>query len=152
MGVAILPSSIANTDADVASKAANNIRYNELYKYLSDEENQDNFYFIDVYSSVAYTEKMFEDVDNSLDNYDIMGGWACKSPLWKKKLSAFGIESMEEALLTQDNVFYVQENGADADWLSQYYAEKNVKISLELTEDFAEEFEIYRIVPVTGGE
>ena len=59
---------------------------------------------------------------------------------------------MEEALLTQDNVFYVQENGADADWLSQYYAEKNVKISLELTEDFAEEFEIYRIVPVTGGE
>ena len=152
MGVAILPSSIANTDADVASKAANNIRYNELYKYLSDEENQDNFYFIDVYSSVAYTEKMFEDVDNSLDNYDIMGGWACKSPLWKKKLSAFGIESMEEALITQSNVYYVQENGADTEWLFQYYAEKNVEVSLELTEDLAEDFEIYRIVPVTDGE
>ncbi len=152
LGVAILPSAIAATDTDVASKAANNVRYDELYAYLSAEENRSDFYFIDVYSSVAYTEKMFKNVDNSLDNYDIMGGWACKSPLWRKKLSAFGIENMEEALLANPNVYYVQENGADTDWLVRYYAERDVEIRLELTEDLAEEFEIYRIVAVADGE
>lgn len=151
-GLAILPSAVARTDADVEAKAANNVRYNELYAYLSGEENSNHFYFIDVYSSVAYTEKMFADVDNSLDNYDIMGGWACKSPVWRKKLAAFQIENMEEALVTRSDVFYVQENGADTDWLVRYYADRGMSVKPELTEDAVEEFEIYRIVATNPGE
>ena len=106
-----LPFTIRSLDLDTQAKAERNLPYQELYQYL--RQQSDNFYFIDVYSSVGYTEKMFVDVDNSLANYDIMGGWACKSPLQRKKLAAFGISNMEEALLTQDNVHYVQEKGAD---------------------------------------
>ena len=144
--VGILPSAIVSADKDVEAKEENNIRYNKLYAYLSDEQNQENFYFIDVYSSVYYTEKMFVNVDNSLDNYDIMGGWACKSPLWKKKLSAFGIDSMEDALVNREDVYYVQETGADTDWLYAYYWDHGMEIILQLQEEPLEEFEIYRVI------
>ena len=144
-GAAILENSIVTTDQDVAAKAENNIAYQSLYGYLSNEENQNNFYFIDVYSSVGYTEKMFENVDNSLDNYDIMGGWACKSPLWRKKLLSFDITNMEEALVSRENVYYVQETGADTDWLKDYYQDHGVMIELTLTDTVDNSFEIYEI-------
>lgn len=143
LGVVILPSSIALTDRDVETKVENNVRYDALYRYL--REQKDNFYFIDVYSSVAYTEKMFVNVDNSLANYDIMGGWACKSPLWRKKLSAFGIENMEEALTDRSDVYYVQEKGADTGWLSEYYEDHGDPISLILVDTVDDSFEIYSV-------
>ena len=143
LGMVILPSSIALTDRDVEAKAENNVRYDALYRYL--REQKDNFYFIDVYSSVAYTEKMFVNVDNSLANYDIMGGWACKSPLWRKKLSAFGIENMEEALTDRSDVYYVQEKGADTGWLSEYYEDHGDPISLTLVDTVDGSFEIYSV-------
>lgn len=143
LGVVILPSSIALTDRDVEAKAENNVRYDALYSYL--KEQKDNFYFIDVYSSVSYTEKMFVNVDNSLANYDIMGGWACKSPLWRKKLSAFGIENMEEALTDRSDVYYVQEKGADTGWLSEYYEDHGDPISLTLVDMVDDSFEIYSV-------
>lgn len=152
MGVAILPSAVSRTDGDVLTKAENNVRYDKLYAYLSGEENRENFYFIDVYSSVAYTEKMFKNVDNSLDNYDIMGGWACKSPIWRKKLAAFGIEDMEEALVAQPDVYYVQEAGAQTRWLYNYYEDQGMEIRLEAVEEPLEEFEIYRITHGDMGE
>lgn len=141
----ILPFSIGQTDKDVADKAENNVRYEELYSYLGKEENKENFYFIDVYSSVSYTEKMFVNVDNSLDNYDIMGGWACKSPLWEKKLAVFGITDMEEALISREDVYYVQETGADTDWLIRYYGDHGVSVELTMTDRVGEYFEIYQI-------
>lgn len=146
LAVFMLPLSITATDADVAQKAQNNLPYEELYPYLSSRENRDNFYFIDVYSSVSYTEKMFVDVDNTLDNYDIMGGWASKSPLWRKKLEAFSISSMEEALLTDETVFYVQKAGEDTEWLYRYYEDHNTPIQLELKETLENGFEIYRVL------
>lgn len=145
IGVAILPYSVSKTDRDVLVKAENNVRYDKLYTYLSGDEMRENFYFIDVYSSVAYTEKMFKNVDNSMDNYDIMGGWACKSPIWRKKLAAFGIENMEEALVLQTGVYYVQETGASTRWLYAYYEDQGMRILLEPEEEPLEEFEIYRI-------
>ncbi len=149
-GVAVLPSAFTKTSADVETKAQNNICYDELYAYLSSEENQENFYFIDVYSSVAYTEKLFADVDNSMDNYDIMGGWACKSPIWEKKLAAYDIDNMEEALITMDNVFYVQRKDKDTTWLSRYYADHDMILTMEPVAEPVEEFEIYKLSATVG--
>lgn len=140
--VAALPFTIRNLDFDTDEKAERNQPYQELYQYLRQQSG--NFYFMDVYSSVGYTEKMFADVDNSLANYDIMGGWACKSPLQRKKLAAFGIDNMEEALLTQDTVYYVQEKGADTLWLIRYYRDHGKEITLTLEKELAG-FEIYSL-------
>jgi hypothetical protein len=52
----------------------------------------ENFYFEDVYSTVSFSQKMFENVDNTYANYDILGGWMCKSPLYQEKLSCYAKE------------------------------------------------------------
>lgn len=145
MGILFIKYSVFVTDEDVAAKAKNNINYQQLYAYLEQEENKSNFYFIDVYSSVLYTEKMFEDVDNILNNYDIMGGWACKSPLYRKKLAVFGIDTMEEALVSMENVYYVQEAGAETEWLINYYDESEKRVVLQRIEMPVEGFELYKV-------
>ncbi len=147
--VMALPFTIRSLDFDTQAKAERNLPYQELYQYL--RQQSDDFYFIDVYSSVGYTEKMFVDVDNSLANYDIMGGWACKSPLQRKKLAAFGISNMEEALLTQDNVYYVQEKGADTRWLIRYYRDHGREITL-IREKALAGFEIYSLQETAEGK
>lgn len=119
-------------------------------------EHPDKFYFVDVYSTVAYSEKMFALVDNSLSNYDIMGGWASKSPLMYKKYAQFDIEIMEEALLTDENAYVIVHTPqpgwlpAIEDWLPAYYVDRG--ISIQLKEDGAILFngqEVFLIYKVT---
>lgn len=95
--------------------------------------NEGNFYFVDVYSSISYSEKLFQDVDNTTANYDLMGGWASKSPLTKKKFRYFGISAMDEALLRQENVYVLDKSG-ELSWLINYYAEKGVAVNVEKTD------------------
>lgn len=150
LGVSFWQYSITTCDSDVAQKAENNISYDELYAYLGQPENRDNFYFIDVYSSVAYTEKLFVNVDNSLDNYDIMGGWACKSPIWREKLAAFDIDNVEDDLISREHVYYVQKAGKDMGWLAAYYADHGLVLLSEKIEESVEAFEIYKLSAVCG--
>lgn len=79
---------VSHDSAGSKQRSQVNEPYLEMYEYC--RKHADNFYFIDVYSSVLYSEKMFADVDNTLENYDIMGGWACKSPLQIQKYAKFG--------------------------------------------------------------
>ncbi len=111
-------------------------------------EHPDNFYFEDVYSTVGFSEKIFKNVDNSLANYDIMGGWMCKSPLYRKKLEKFEITTMEEALLSADNVYFIMETGtpdSSTEWLRAYYQEKGNTVSIEAVESIGDRYEVYRI-------
>lgn len=98
------------------------------------KERPENFYFEDVYSTVSFSQKIFKNVDNSLTNYDIMGGWMCKSPLYREKLKQFGITTMEEGLLYDASVYFIidiERMGGDADWLIAYYAQRGIDVSVE---------------------
>ncbi|MED9904839.1 MAG: hypothetical protein UFG06_11715 [Lachnospiraceae bacterium] len=122
---------------------------------LYTKEKGENFYFVDVYSTVAYTEKMFQNVDNTIANYDIMGGWASKSPLTEKKLASFDITNMERAVLNGENVYvivYAEETvklPKVQEWLPAYYAEKGHDTVLLLTDTIAvdgrEVFAVYTL-------
>lgn len=117
-------------------------------------KNVENFYLVDVYSAVScsdfvmsseaveYSEKAFERVDNSVSNYDIMGGWVCKSPLWDKKLRRFGlagddvknISAMELGMIDNENVYVIIKTDKNLNWLTEYYLEvrgKNVQAEKE---------------------
>lgn len=144
-GLIISPERISAIDQQQNQRAQVNAPYLELYDYFSTGEQANNFYLIDVYSSVSYSEKMFENVDNSLDNYDIMGGWACKSPLQRKKLAAFGINNMEQALREMDSVYFVRESDEDMDWLPNYYAGHDTPVETQLVDTVAGIFEIYQV-------
>ena len=126
--------------------------FQELYAYFGREENQGNFYLMDVYSSVAYqqvprSEKMFAHVDNTLANYDIMGGWASKSPLQEKKLAQFGIDNMEKALREREDVYFVRQKSEDMQWLEEYYAGHGTPVETRLAAQAAGIFEIYEVFP-----
>lgn len=145
LAVLILPTSIKLVGKQQEEREEINAPYKELYQYLSSEQNTGNFYLIDVYSTVEYSEKMFEDVDNSIDNYDIMGGWACKSPIQRKKLAAFGIENMEQALKDQENVYFVRKVSEDMQWLSEYYEGHDTPVKITLVKKIAGLFEVYEV-------
>ena len=80
-----------------------------------------------------------------MDNYDIMGGWACKSPLQRKKLAGFDIESMEHALRDREDVYFVRMKSEDMQWLFDYYEDHGTPIEVNLVDTIADVFEIYAV-------
>lgn len=108
----------------------------------------ENFYFEDVYSTVAFSGKLFAQGGERPTNYDIAGGWMCKSPLYHKKLLRFGIETAQEAL-TGNGAYFImsdaeaQERGVD--WLADFYAERGVDAEIEESDRINENYGVYRI-------
>ena len=148
------PNQISVIHSEMEARDKMRQHYDALYEYFA--ENKDNFYFIDVYTSVScgedmvegetfFSEKMFKNVDNSYANHDLMGGWASKSPLTYKKFEQFGFTSMQDALL-QKNVYMVQNKSEDTSWIIDYYTEKGIEISLTQVDTVADAFAIYSIV------
>lgn len=98
-------------------------------------EHEGNFYFEDVYSTVAFSRRLFEASDHSYANYDIMGGWMCKSPLYREKLRRSGIEAAGEAMCTQDYVYLIMSADEQAErgleWITAYYAAHDIVVTVE---------------------
>lgn len=114
-------------------------------------ERKENFYFEDVYSTVAFSRRLFDGSDNSYANYDIMGGWMCKSPLYREKLRRSGIDNADEALCTQNNVYFIMSDAEKADrgleWIAAYYAAHNIEVTVEQVETVGESgrYHVYAI-------
>lgn len=141
-----LPAMVRSVDLVSSSRERGNRPWQAMQEYTG--ERKENFYFIDVYSSVSYSEKMFEKVENGLANYDIMGGWACKSPLYRKKLAAFGLPTMEAALLCRDQVFMIAEDSYDLKWLEEYYLGHGEEITITRRDSIGGIMGVYQILPV----
>ncbi len=97
----------------------------------------------------TFSEKMFDRVDNSFANHDLMGGWASKSPLYYRKLKNAGLDNMQDALL-KENVFMVQNLSGDTQWITNYYREKGVEVTLDRVDTVADAFAIYSIKEGAG--
>ena len=148
-----IPNQFDIIKTEMASRDSMRQHYDALYDYF--DANKDNFYFIDVYTSVScgenkadgeatFSEKMFERVDNSYANHDIMGGWASKSPLFEEKMQKFGLTNMQDSLLL-DNVYMVQVLSEDVTWIADYYREKGIDVTVKEVDKVADAFGIYSI-------
>ena len=137
------PQSIGKAAADMDNREVCNGEFLEIARYC--EEHPENFYFEDVYSTVNFTQKLLEERYHSPANYDIMGGWLCKSPLYKEKLGQFGIASMEEGLYNMDNVYFISANENGTDWLIAYYAGKGMEVSVEQVDSIAGIYAVYQL-------
>ena len=153
IGLIVIPTNLGIASEEMARRQEMRDNYNALYEYF--EENSDDYFLVDVYTSVSYaavkgegvatfSEKMFENVDNSFANHDLMGGWASKSPLVKKKMTLAGFDNMENALL-EPNVFFVQNKTEDIVWLTDYYQEKGIDVDITQKEVIADIFAIYKV-------
>ena len=112
------------------------------------EEHSDGFYFEDVYSTVTFSQEMFKHVDNSISNYDIMGGWICKSPLYQDKLARFGMTSMAEGLLNREHVYMIMNDTLpekSTDWLAAYYSDNGINVEVSRIDRIGENYGVYQV-------
>ena len=142
----MLPENVRTVRDDVSLRnvVVQDARAMDLYC----KEHSDCFYFEDVYSTLASTQEMFRHVDNTAANYDIMGGWACKSPVWRKKLERFQIDSVSDGLLHRDGVYVIQKDGlqdGSTEWLAAYYAEQGIAVEIERIDTIIEKYSVYRV-------
>ena len=120
------------------------------------KKNPDCYYYLDVYSTVDFSEKIFHNVDNRLKNYSIMGGWGARSPLQTEittkyafgkqedgPTSLIGNMSVAEQLLLDNFYFVINKNG-DVGFLEDFYATQNMRIVINCVETVGE-FEVYQI-------
>lgn len=110
--------------------------------------NPDKYYYLDVYSTVSFMEKMYENVDNSQKNYDLLGGWICNSPLQQEARAKYTeSQKISEALLT-DNFYVAAAANRDIAFVEDFYKSRNMKIELELQDTVGEgenPFVIYKV-------
>lgn len=135
--------------------------------------NPQNYYYMDVYSTISFMEKIFKDIDNSQKNYDLLGGWVCNSPLQEEARGKYvtaiaeeenssgnetvsdekaavenGVMSIAEAFLT-DNFYFVAESNRDITFMEEFYKSIDKKVTLELQETVGEgekPFMVYKVV------
>lgn len=157
-GAMAMPSQIRVITEESVARQEMVDNYGALMDYFGD--NKDSFYFMDVYTSVSYasvaggnvatfSEKMFKNVDNSYANHDLLGGWASKSPLYRKKLEYFGLTSPQSGLL-EDRCFLVINKTEDVQWLSDFYSDKGIDVDIEQKDVVADIFAIYSVTERTN--
>lgn len=147
-GLLFLPAALRGVREEAAYRKAGGAPCEAYMDYCA--EHPENVYFTDVMSTVAYSEKMFGQSRASSGagrpaNYDLAGGWVCKSPLWRKKLAALGCEDMASALISGDTVFFVIETGGDMSWLADWYSFRGISAVPEKTDEIGGAWEVYRI-------
>ncbi len=139
-----LPGIWTGVRAEQARRDQVNLAWENCRAYCDGQ--RDSFFIADVYSTVAYSEKVFTEHnrENRLSNLEMMGGWAAKSPLQKKKLARFSIDSIEEALPVRDDVFVICRPERDCAFISDYYAEKGRKVTVSECDRIGSDFVVYR--------
>lgn len=136
-------------------------RWNVLMEYC--REHRINYYVIDVHSSTSYanapySEKIFENVNDSYKNFDICGGWAAKSPLTKKKLERMGFRDVQSGLYSKNktgkgSAFFVTASGKEIEWLVAYYKKRGLNVETVCvdqiqTKELETVFDVYRVQPI----
>ena len=170
VAVISLPFAFSEVKAEQSRREQNLEKQNLWDQYA--KENPGNYYYLDVYSTIGFMEKMFDNVDNSQKNYDLLGGWVCHSPLQQKARESYvnmdsvetikwendavsddeavqNAESVEIArLLLTDNFYFVAESNRDVTFIVDFYESKGKKVSLELQETIGEDenpFQVYKV-------
>ena len=139
----VFPKNADALKAEQAGRDEVNAGYNELYIHCQNQK--DDYFLIDVYSSVSYSEEVFGPMRKvSKANSDIMGGWICNSPLQDEKEAEYGVKDMESALLA-NGVYFVCDDVQDRQWLVDYYESKGVEIEMTEVTRVSDAFGIFDV-------
>ena len=135
-GICFLPGQAERTQAEsLRRQQVNAVNLAALSYY---EDHGELLYLADVMSTVDFSEKLFSEKSRP-GNYDLLGGWLCKSPHSEKKLAAFGYESMGQAVSEGKNVRFVGEPETDWSWLTGLLAEQGRSAVLTPEEEITAE-------------
>lgn len=157
-----LPGSMTQVREDKAYRQQTNTQWTQLQQYC--EEHKDNLYFLDIYSTVKYSEPVWNSDKNRLKNYDYLGGWASKSPVEEKKLTKYGLSAFEgrelpqvaEGLVDSSHAYLIDYASHDISWLNSLYESRGISAQAVLTDQFGSEdgnlFNVYHIETINKKE
>ena len=137
------------------ARLSKNAPYEAFLSYC--RKHPENVYFTDVYSTVDFSDRLFE-VGDEPSNYTLMGGWASRSPLEAEKLRNLGLftqsdsaegQGLDKILLGNANVFVAAEADADPVWLLAYYSGKGMQAELKEEDRIGNDWIIYSVKPET---
>ena len=106
-----------------------------LYEYCL--ENSDNYYLLDSSVTKNLADTMVSNEYKDTDNQIPLSYWTNGSPLFEKKKENAGMESLSEALISRDDVFLIQKESDNTDWLLDYYNSNGTKVTLTVEDSFA---------------
>lgn len=138
-------------DMEADNRTANNMAYRQLQEYAA--AHAENVYLLDVYSTVGFSDPVGT-AGNVPVNLELLGGWACKSPLDREKLQNLGLDTktgfssgtgLFNNLLRKDSVYVAAETGSDMAWLADFYASKGVQVQVIRADVIGESWEIYTV-------
>lgn len=138
---------IVSVQADQEWREQVNRSWFEIDAYC--RERKENFYFEDVYSTVLFSHKLFGQRDNTYANYDILGGWMCKSPLYYEKLGRYNIVSVSKELPLREDLYVIMSDEELEDrglsWLTDYYKAQGIMVVARQVDRIDEGYAVYQI-------
>ena len=89
-------------------------------------------------------------MDNTINNYDYLGGWIMNSPHTWDKLANYGVEKekdeIEKSITGKDNTYVIVRLDRDTDWISEYYSDKrNTIVSINSADTIADKFNVFKV-------
>ena len=145
IALSALPNTLQEQAAEQSRREDVNQTWQQMQAYT--RQRPEDYFFIDVYSSVPYSEPVFMPPMPRPANYDLMGGWAAKSPLYEQKMAHFfpdGV-NMQTALADSDYAYFINERRFDPAWLSAYYREQGVAMDLVLQDTINGILDVYKV-------
>lgn len=152
--ILMIPYRLQYVQKRVDKQEAVNVYGNSIENYCA--ARTDRFYYLDVYSTIidgdSFADKIFVDVDNTYVNHDLLGGWSCNSPLYRKKQAAMGLQGPFHDLIgLQDTRCYViAKLETDMQWLKDFYRDKGYSVLLREVDQIDRYYCVYK-VEVAGG-
>lgn len=121
-----------------------NVKWSEISDYCN--VNPDSYYVVDVSSAKDHSYKIYMKENTAYKNYEICGGWSVNSPIYFDKLNNRNIDSIEQALINNSNVYFAISADKDIEWLIDYYEAKGRIVTAKEIKRFSEEgFVIYKL-------
>lgn len=130
--VPLIVTGVKRSNEERQKRLSSDADYAALKDYFA--ENGDNFYAIDVLSSIEFSDRIYAGREDAYKNYEICGGWIADSPMYKEKLAGSGIKFIPDALL-ENNAFFVAKDDRDTEWLKMYYLARGREIELEAVDE-----------------
>ena len=147
--ILMIPYRLQNVQKRVEKQEAVNVYGDSIENYCA--ARTDRFYYLDVYSTIidgdSFADKMFANVDNTYVNHDLLGGWSCNSPLYRKKQAVMGLQGPFFDLIgSQDTRCYViAKLETDINWLKDFYRDKGIPVLLREVDQIDQYYGVYKV-------
>lgn len=107
------------------------LNWEECNSYFANHP--EKVYYLKTATFAPFGEKMFKSSTFEEGNILRMGTWIMGSPLYDAQLGSRGNKPWE-AIVTDDNVYYVQDPAIDTEWIVNFYKGQGMDVTVEVVD------------------